>query len=135
MQHIVIALWLVVHGAWWGGPPGPQPPPRLPQAAPLPEAPSHEALTPQPRPPARKKTPPPAPVRPAADRWPLAAIQVTGNKAFPTEAIAKASGLKLGEMVRVEDLRRAVDPLAAAGRLPAISCPPPPHVPPPLTTP
>src|SRR5713226_8430292 len=82
---------------------------------------NHLLLAAQTRPAVRKKAPASAPVRPAADRWPLAAIAVTGNKVFPTETIVKASGLKLGDRVRLEDLRRAVDRLTATGAFETIS--------------
>ncbi len=72
------------------------------------------SLLAQARPAARKKAP-------ASERWPLAAIHVTGNKVFPSEAIVKASGLKLGEVVRVVDLQRAVDRLTATGAFETIS--------------
>ncbi len=82
---------------------------------------NHLLLAAQARPAVRKKGPASAPVRPAVERWPLAAIDVTGNKVFPTEAIVKASGLKLGDRVRLEDLRRAVDRLTSTGAFETIS--------------
>lgn len=72
------------------------------------------------RPAARKKTParpPAAPAAPAkaADRWPLVAVRIAGNKVFPAEAITAASELKLGDRVQVADLRRALERLTSTG--------------------
>ena len=70
------------------------------------------------RPPARKKAAPKAAApktAPAPDHWPLAAIQVTGNKIFPTEAIVKVTGLKLGSLVNASDFQRALQRLTDTG--------------------
>jgi len=70
-----------------------------------------------PRPPARKKPAAKAkaaqPVTP--DKWPLAAIQVTGNKIFPTDAIVKATGLRVGSLVNRSDFERGLQRLTDSG--------------------
>src|SRR2546422_131694 len=67
----------------------------------------------------RPPTPGPRPAAPS--RWPLAAIQVNGNKVFPAESIVKATGLKLGDLVNPKDLERAVGRLTATGAFETIS--------------
>lgn len=66
----------------------------------------------------RATRPGPAPPKtqpPASTRWPLAAIDVSGNKVFPTEAIVRVTGLKLGDAVNAKDFERAVERLTETG--------------------
>lgn len=72
----------------------------------------------QPRPAPRKKAAPKAAATqkpPAPDRWPLAAIHITGNKIFPAEAIVKVTGLQLGSLVNASDFQRALQRLTETG--------------------
>lgn len=67
--------------------------------------------------PARRKTPAKAAAKSStpADRWPLAEVRISGNKIFPTDAIVRETGLKLGALVNKDDFQRAVERLTATG--------------------
>ncbi len=63
----------------------------------------------------RRGPPTPATKAPAPDRWPLAAVHISGNKVFPTDAIVRATGLQLGAAVNKGDFQRALERLTATG--------------------
>ncbi len=65
--------------------------------------------------PARKPAAPPPKPAPQPDRWPLARISIVGNRAFPADAIVRASGLRIGQPVNRADLEKALQRLTETG--------------------
>jgi outer membrane protein insertion porin family len=55
------------------------------------------------------------PGQPAPKASKIAGISVTGTRKFPTDQIATASGLKIGDVVSAEQIQAAADRLAALG--------------------
>ena len=68
---------------------------------------------------AHKKKPAPAPSAttpaPVATSWPITSISVEGNKAYPSERIVAASGLKVGQPAAKHEFDAARDRLIATG--------------------
>ncbi len=73
------------------------------------------------RPAERKKTPAKPAAAATADSGTLTSVEVTGNKAFSAEVIARASGLETGRVVTSENLRRSVELLTATGAFETLS--------------
>jgi outer membrane protein insertion porin family len=57
----------------------------------------------------------------APDRWPLAAIEITGNRVFPREAIVKVLDLQIGAPVNRTDFEAALARLQESGAFEALS--------------
>jgi len=77
------------------------------------------------KPPAKRPAAPKAPAvtepQPTPARWPLRTITITGAKVFPVQAILRATGLKVEEMVSVADFKQAVQRLTDTGGFETIS--------------